>query len=114
MSKKKEDIRARSKVITFTAGEYEKLEKAFAGTTCRTLMEYLRKLILRKRITTYYRNKSFDEFVEEAILLRNEMRSIREKLPEDTQQIGRLIQLQEDIKLAINKLVDHACKNKTQ
>jgi hypothetical protein len=68
---------------------------------------------MREPISVFYRSKSFDEFIEESILLRNEMRAIREKTSVDALQIERLIQLQEDIKKSINKLVDHVCSNKT-
>lgn len=56
--------------------EFETIIERLSGTTCRSLSEYARKSMLGKPIRVYYRNKSFDEFIESAILLKKRLDAI--------------------------------------
>jgi len=56
--------------VSMTRKEYEKVKEGFAASTCRTISEYARKLIFGRKITVCYRNRAFDDFMEEAIRLR--------------------------------------------
>jgi hypothetical protein len=56
--------------------EYEQIEKLRRSTTCRSLSEYSRKVLLAKPVTVKYRNVSADEYLEEMILLKNELSAI--------------------------------------
>lgn len=60
--------------------EYQKIFDKFSNSTCRNLSEYGRKILLGKPITTYYRNQSLDDFMEETIMLRNELIAIGKNL----------------------------------
>jgi hypothetical protein len=62
--------------IRFTPGEFEKINRMFAQTTCRKISEYSRKVLLAKPITFYSRNQSLDEFMHEMIQLRKELHYI--------------------------------------
>ena len=56
--------------------EYDLIEKRRQATSCRTLSEYARKLLLSKPVTIKYRNESLDQSMEEMILLKNELNAI--------------------------------------
>jgi len=56
--------------------EYEHIEKLRRSTTCRSLSEYARKVLLAKPIIVKYRNESADQYLEEMILLKNELNAI--------------------------------------
>ncbi|MFV8341066.1 plasmid mobilization protein [Flavobacterium sp. XS2P39] len=60
--------------------DYKKIFDKFSKSTCRSLSEYGRKILLCKPITTYYRNQSLDDFMEETIVLRNELIAIGNNL----------------------------------
>ncbi|MBN8856070.1 MAG: hypothetical protein BGO55_16595 [Sphingobacteriales bacterium 50-39] len=63
-------IRFHSFFISVTKKEYEKIKEGYAATTCRSMSEYVRRLMFDRPITVCYRNRAFDEFIEEAIRLR--------------------------------------------
>jgi hypothetical protein len=62
--------------IRLTEDELEKINKQFSNSVCQKLSEYARKKLLDKPVVIRYRNQSFDDFVGEMILLRNELSAI--------------------------------------
>ena len=68
----------RTRVVTLrlTTVEYERITANFKTTTCRKLSDYMRYVLLEKRLTVFTRNKSLDDFMAELILLRNELNAI--------------------------------------
>ena len=94
--------------------ELEHLRQATSNSTCRSLSEYCRKLLLGKPVRTFYRDQSFDAFIEEAIALRNEMQAEWDKGPFTPEGERRLITLQEEIKKCINKIFDYVTQNKKE
>lgn len=68
----------RDKRITFrvTEKEYKKILLGFSSSTQRKLSEYTRNVMLEKPITVYTRNKTNDEFLNEMIQLKNELKAI--------------------------------------
>jgi predicted exporter len=56
--------------------EYESLEKLWKATTCRNMSKYARKVLLSKPVVIKYRSQSADQFLEEMILLKNELSAI--------------------------------------
>jgi hypothetical protein len=59
--------------IRMKPDEYKFLNKRLASTTCTSLSEYSRKVLLEKSITVTSRDKSMDDVLEELILLRKEL-----------------------------------------
>jgi len=100
--------------VALFAEDLEKLQAGMRNSTCRSLSEYCRGLLLGEPITLFYRDQSFDAFIEEAIVLRKEMRSLREELPFTDEGEQRLIALEGEIKLCINKIFDHVRQNTAQ
>ena len=68
--------RTRLVTLRLTTVEYEKIQTKFKTTTCRKLSDYMRFVLLEKRLTVFTRNKSMDDFMTELIQLRNELNYI--------------------------------------
>ena len=71
MSEGKEWISFRVKAF-----EYELIEQYCEATTCRSLSEYARKVLLSKPVVVKYRNESADQFLAEMLLFKNELSAI--------------------------------------
>ena len=118
----------RTRVVTLRlrTDEYEKIEAKFKATTCRKLSDYMRNILLEKKLTVLTRNKSMDDFMAALILLRNELNAIGnnlnqvvkklhliQEIPEyktwflinETVQVS-LLKKVEEIKLRINQFSD--------
>ena len=74
--------------LRVTEDEYNKLQSAFRGTTCRIFSNYLRTVLLHQPITVYYRNRTADEFATVAIQLKNEMSGIGRNLNQVVRKIN--------------------------
>jgi hypothetical protein len=124
--KNKSTNRSRLVTLRLTPMEYQQLSDRFKGTTCRKLSDYMRKVLLEQKLTTYTRNQSLDNFMTEMILLRGELNAIGnnfnqavhrlhtlDKIPEfviwikanELQKKGLLTKV-EQIKLLIEKISD--------
>lgn len=66
----------RKVTVRFTEEEYRKLNMGFKSTTKRKLSGYIRTVLLHEPVTVYSRNQSYDDFVAEMILLKNELKAI--------------------------------------
>jgi hypothetical protein len=94
--------------------EYQIIIELISRTTCRSMSEYARKSMLGKPIKVFYRNKSFDEFVEIAILLKKRLDAI---LIAGLYAGAEKEALAADIKVIkeyMIKIYDHERKNKAQ
>ena len=74
--KEKKLFRTRIIGLRLTIKEYEQIEKNWKASTCRKLSDYVRRSLFEKPIVTTYRNQSLDDFMSEAMRLRNELNSI--------------------------------------
>lgn len=75
--------------------EYDKLHKQFKKTTCRKLSDYARKILLGKPVTSTYRNQSLDDFMAEAMRLRNELNGIGNNFNQAVKKLHTLHQITE-------------------
>ncbi len=87
--------RTRRVTLRLTEKEYAKIERKWKGSTCRKLSEYIRKHLFSKPITTYYRNQSLDEFMNEMIRLRNELHAIGNNINQAVKKLHTLQQISE-------------------
>jgi hypothetical protein len=87
----------RSRIIglRLTPKEYEQVEKKWKASTCRKLSDYVRRSIFEKPIVTTYRNQSFDDFMAEAIKLRNELNGIGNNFNQAVKKLHTLHQIPE-------------------
>src|SRR5665213_856820 len=72
----KREKRTRKVTVRFTPMEYEKVEGEFKGTTSSQLSQYIRSVLLDKPVVVKYRNESLDAFMEEIILLKQELNAV--------------------------------------
>lgn len=72
----KKSNRDRRIAFRVTEKEYKKIQQGFNSSTQRKLSEYARNVLLEKPITVYTRSKTNDEFVNEMMLLKNELKGI--------------------------------------
>jgi len=68
----------RIRILNIRLSEYEfkKIHEGFSSSTKRKRSEYIRSILLEKPITVYTRSKSIDDFLNEMILLRQELNHI--------------------------------------
>jgi MobC-like protein len=62
--------------IRLNEQEFKKIHDGFSNSTKRRRSEYVRSILLSKPIFVYTRNKSIDDFLNEMILLRQELNHI--------------------------------------
>ena len=66
----------RKLTVRLTEAEYNRLAMASRKTTCPKPSSYARRLLTNKSVVIRYRNESMDAFMEEIILLKQELNSI--------------------------------------
>jgi len=91
----KKERRTRKVTVRFTATEYEKLEKKFQNTTSSQLSHYVRSIVLDKPVVIKYRNQSLDAFMEEIILLKQELNAIGNNFNQAVKKLHTLKQIPE-------------------
>ncbi|TDE49092.1 plasmid mobilization relaxosome protein MobC [Flavobacterium sp. GT3P67] len=87
----------RSRIIglRLTPEEYAKIYRKWKASTCRKLSDYVRKHLFNKPITTNYRNQSLDDFIEETVVLRNELSAIGNNVNQVVKKMHTLQQIPE-------------------
>ncbi len=106
----------RSRIIglRLTLKEYEQIEKKWKASTCRKLSDYVRRSLFEKAIVTTCRNQSLDDFMTEAIKLKNELNGIGNNFNQAVKKLHTLHQIAEfrgwiityelEIKTLLNKV----------
>ncbi|WP_051691993.1 plasmid mobilization protein [Pedobacter borealis] len=74
--------------IRLTPTEAAKINERFRKTPYKDLSTYLRKVLLGKPVTVVARNRSLDEFIQEMILLKNELSAIGNNLNQIAKKIN--------------------------
>ena len=104
MMKDQKNNRNRLVGVRFSMEEYASLKSKFQSTTSRQLSDYIRRILLNKKVTVFTRNKSLDEFMAEMMALRKELNALGNNF---NQVVKRLHSLQhfEEVKawLIINE-----------
>jgi len=102
-----ENARLRRLNIRLSQQEWDKIQQLAAGTTCRNISDYARKVLSHKPVRVLYHNKSFDAFEEQMTRLL----PLLETFAADNDLPGFITTVQE-IKNHIEKLSDHATQNR--
>lgn len=76
MKQKEKGIYTKRITIRLKEEEFNQLETQFKKSTCRKFSDYLRRIMLAKPITIFYRNASADAFLTEMTGLKNELSAI--------------------------------------
>lgn len=74
--KETKEIRAKWVTVRLNEMERNRLEKLYKKTTCNSLGEYIRSVLLKEPVIVRFRNQSADDFLEEFLLLRKEINAI--------------------------------------
>ena len=81
--------------LRLTPDEFEKIHRQFSKTTCRKLSDYARKILLGKPLIATTRNQSLDDFMAEAIKLRNDLNGIGNNFNQAVKKLHTLNQISE-------------------
>ncbi|WP_211331318.1 plasmid mobilization protein [Flavobacterium weaverense] len=81
--------------LRLTPEEYARIERKWKASTCRKLSDYVRKHLFDKSIVTTYRNQSLDDFMEETIVLHNELNAIGTNINQAVKKLHTLQQIPE-------------------
>ena len=76
MERANKNMLSRKVTIRLSPEVFNKLNIGYKKSTKQKLSEYIRAILMDKPITVYIRNQSYDDFVAEMILLRNELKAI--------------------------------------
>lgn len=79
--------RARWISIRVNEDEYIKIENWYRKTTCQSLSEYARNLLLHHPVIIKYRNQTADEFLNEMVGLKNELIAIGNNYKQAVQRL---------------------------
>ena len=90
MVQQEKNNRSRKVTIRFKENEYNNLFEAFKITTKRKFSEYLRDILLNKKITVFTRNQSLDLLVHELSFLRTELSSIGNNYNQTVRKLNSL------------------------
>jgi len=96
--------------ILMNREDIQRLKEQAARSTCGSLSEFARRLLLGRQATVLYRNESLDKFLDEAVLLRNELAMMRQTLSWTGENEKRMIILLENIQSIISKIYEQ-CKH---
>jgi hypothetical protein len=91
----KKEKRTRKVTVRFTEKEYEKVNNKFKNTTSSQMSHYIRNVLLEKPVVIKYRNESLDIFMEEIILLRQELNAIGKNFNQSVKKLHTLNQIPE-------------------
>ena len=95
MMERENSNRTRIIGLRLTPEEYTKMERKWKTSTCRKLSDYVRKHLFDKSIVTTYRNQSLDDFMEETIVLCNELNAIGNNINQAVKKLHTLQQIPE-------------------
>ena len=102
----KKQNRDRRLRLYYTAQEYELVKGLTAQSNHRTVSGYVRQVSLQKPVIVAVRNRSFDTFIDEIIVLRKEMGTMMERPVLSFEQRKRLVGIQEEIKTLIHRIAE--------
>lgn len=76
--------------VRLSEDEYKGIHKRFRNTTCRKLSEYVRKKLLDKELTTYYRNKSLDDFMTGLMQVKSALNHVGNNLNQAVRRLNMM------------------------
>ena len=62
--------------ISYSDSEYQKLRGFFERSSCKSLCEYGRKVLLHEPVNFHYRDASMDDMLEELVRLRMDLKTV--------------------------------------
>lgn len=87
MSKKKiseEDLLKYNLIVRVNESLYQKLMKLLEESSCQSIAEVVRKILLKQKINCFYRDASLNGVMEELALIRKELKAIGVNINQQT------------------------------
>ena len=101
-------------IIYVNQDEKNKFKEDRSRSTCRTLSEYGRKLLLGEPITVCYRDQSLDDITENFIQFHGEVEKLQNNGALTDPDKIRLFQQVENIRDMLTKYYQHASQDHTR
>lgn len=93
-----------------TPAQWKILIDGHANSVYVSFSEHVRAMIFHRKMHIYYRNQSFDDFLMEAIRLRQLMQTLLDG-GTFTERDATLVGLMDQIKVIMNNIFDHVRKS---
>lgn len=87
-SAEKERNRVHRVTVRFTPAEFVPLQKAAAATASGELADYIRRVLFRRKIEAFYRNRSMDDLIQELSLMRRELNAVGNNFNQITKKVN--------------------------
>ena len=87
-------------------GEYSEVEKFSSASTCSSLSDYARRLLLKKPVNIKYRNVSIDDFLSDMLDLKRELNAIGNNFNQSVHKLHMLRHQQDILSWAIKNEKD--------
>lgn len=91
--------------LRLTQQEKDKVHKLSLETTCRSISEYARKVLLQKPVRVLYRNQSFDIFEEQMTRVLPQLEAFGDNFAQAVKKLSSLENIPE-IKAILTSLLD--------
>ncbi len=101
--------RTRWLTLRMSETEYHQVRSLTGQTTCNSISEYARKVVLRKPVILRYRNQSLDDFLADMLQLKQDLASISSYFTQTVQRLHSLNKISE-----IQEWILHNEQDKTQ
>ncbi len=101
--------RTRWLTIRMSETEYQQVGALAKQTTCNSISEYARKVVLGKPVILRYRNQSLDDFLADMVQLKQDLASISSYFTQAVQRLHSLNKISE-----IQEWILHNEQDKTQ
>lgn len=76
--------------IRLSPDEYQEVYQHLQQSTCRSLTEYVKKVLTNKPVTVKVRDQSREDILQQLILVKSRLESLVDKLPtDDSEQLIR-------------------------
>ncbi len=114
----KEHMKIKSKKITrsitvyLTPEQHESIRIAAKNSPAGTVTAHARKLLLGKPVTTFFRDRSLDEFIEIAIRMKKDLMMVLEKEGLNEEEKRLLFENVSDIKMLMIKIDEYVRESK--
>jgi hypothetical protein len=90
--------------IRLSADEYKEVYQHLQQSTCRSLTEYVKKVLTSKPVTVKVRDQSREEILQQLILIKSRLEALVEKAaPSDAEQLLREVT---EIKSSIRQIAE--------
>lgn len=74
--------------VRFTKDEITRLQKSVSSTVSREMADYVRHVVMGRKVQVIYRDRSMDEFIKELVALRKELNALGNNFNQVTKKVN--------------------------